>query len=106
MQNPLKVTSIPKGEIVNDDGDDDSDDDEDDAVDFSLHDGGGGLHDTFFDVDFIQNDQNNVGTSRMKLSVHRNVEAVGVEFGVIGSQMAEGASQLEEGISQPKDLVL
>ena len=37
------------------------------------------MHDTFFDVDFVETDQNEVGTSRMKLLVHRNVELDGVE---------------------------
>ncbi len=43
---PLKVTVISKSPSVNEDSDEDSDDDEDDTRDLSLHDGGGGFHDT------------------------------------------------------------
>ena len=95
---PLKVTPIPKGVTVNDHSDSDSDDDEDDAVDLSSHGGYGGLHDKFLDVDFMENDQNDVGTSRTKLPVHCNVEAVSVEFRRSGSQPKGGANQLEEGL--------
>ena len=80
LQNPFNVTLIPKEVTINDKSDNDSDDDEDDVVDFSSHNGCGGLHDTFFDIDFLQTDQND-GTSRMKLPVHCNMEAIGIEFG-------------------------
>ena len=43
---PLKVVLIQKGVTVNEDSDEDIDDDEDDMGDFSLHNGGGGFHDT------------------------------------------------------------
>ena len=73
------------------------------------------MHNTFFDVDFVKTDQNEVGTSRMKLLMHHNVEPVGVEpdrcggfsaEGVSetpkgGSRMVEGGSEPAEGASQP-----
>ena len=94
---PLKVVLIPKGEIVNKDNDDDSDDAEDDTRDLSLHDGGGGFHDTWFDIDYLVTNQNEVGTSRTKLPLYRIVEPVGIEFGYgRGRQVAKNASQPEE----------
>ena len=65
------------------------------------------MHDTFFDVDFLETNQNEVGTSRTKLPVYHNVEPVGVEpkkgGGVPsedGSLTPEGAIQLSKRASQ------
>ena len=115
----IKVIVIPKGESVNEDSDDDSDDAENDTGDLSLHDGGGGFHNTWFDVDYLSTDQNNMGTSRTKLPVHRNMETDGVEpdrrggvsvEGVSeppegGILMAEGGSEPVEGVTQPPERV-
>ena len=51
------------------------------------------MHDTFFDVDFVETGQNEVGTSRMKLLVHRNVEPDGVEPNRHGGVSVEGVSE-------------
>ena len=61
---PLKVIIISKSPSVNEDSDKDNDDAEDDTGDLSLHDGGGGFHDTWFDINYLAIDQNDVGTSR------------------------------------------
>ena len=45
---PLKVIVIPKGDSINED----SDDAEDDTGNLSLHNGGGGFHDTWFSIDY------------------------------------------------------
>ena len=58
------------------------------------------MHDTFFDVDFVETDQNEVGTSQMKLSVHCNVEPVGVEPDRRDGIPVEGVSKPPEGGSQ------
>ena len=68
-------------------------------VDLSSHDGFGGLHDNLFDIDFMENNQNDVGASRTKLPVHRKVEAVGVEF-------RKSSSQPDVGANKPTDPVL
>ncbi|KAL5580592.1 hypothetical protein UlMin_013034 [Ulmus minor] len=67
---PLKVIVISKSPFINEDSDEESDDADDDTGDLSLHDGGGGFHDTWFDVDYLANDQIDVGTSRTKLPVY------------------------------------
>ena len=66
---PSNVIIIPKGGIVNEDNDDDIDNAEDDTGDLSLQDSGGGFHDTWFDIDYLETDQIDVGNSRMKLPV-------------------------------------
>ena len=81
---PLKIIIIPKGDSVNEDNDEGSDDAENDTRDLSLYNGGGEFHDTWFDVDFLATDQNDVGTSRMKFPVYRIVEPIGIEFGCGG----------------------
>ena len=77
------------------------------------------MHDTFFNMDFVEIDQNKVSTSRMKLQVHRNVEPVGVELDRCGGVpvegvsepfeggilMAEGGSEPAEGATQPPERV-
>ena len=79
-KNPLNVILVPKGVNVNDDIGEDSDkESNNDVEDFCLHEGRGEIHDTFFDVDFLETDEIEVGTSRTKLSVIRNVKAIGVE---------------------------
>ena len=55
------------------------------------------MHDTIFNVDFVETDQNEVGTSRMKLSVHRNVEPDGVEPDRRGGVPVESVSEPPEG---------
>ena len=58
------------------------------------------MHDTFFDVDFVETNQNEVSTSQTKLSVHHNVEPVGVEANRCGGVLAEGVSEPPEGGSR------
>ncbi|KAL5546159.1 hypothetical protein UlMin_005846 [Ulmus minor] len=69
-KNPLNVTLVRKGDEESDG----------DGGDFCSHDGGGGIHDTFFDEDFLETNEIEVGTSIMKLPVIRNVETIGVEL--------------------------
>ena len=66
---------LEKGVTINDESDDDSDD----VGDISSHNSGGRLHETLFDVDFLEIDQNDVGTLRIKVPVHCKVETVSVE---------------------------
>ena len=63
MQKPLNVTLLPKGVSVNNDIREDSDDEGDDGEDRSLQYSGGEMHDTFFNVDFVETNQNEIGTS-------------------------------------------
>ena len=87
FKNPLHVTLVPKGVTVNDDigedSDDYNDDKEDNVGDFCLHNGRDELYNTFFDIDFLETNQIDVGTSRMKFPVYRNVEPVTVESGMV-----------------------
>ena len=109
MQNHLNITLVKKGVTINDDIGEDSDkESDDDRGDFCLHDVGGEMHDTFFNVDFLETDEIEVSTSRSKLLVIHNVEAIGGEFerglavpaeGV--SHPVDGVSQLTEGVRQP-----
>ena len=91
-KNPLNVTLFPKGVSVNDDIGKDSDDEGNNGEDFFSQYSGGEMHDTFFDVDFVETNQNEVGTSRIKLPVHCNVEPVGVEPNRRGGVLMEGVS--------------
>ena len=81
---PLKVIIIPKGDSINED----SDDAKDDTGDLSVHNGGSGFHDTWFNVDYLATDQNEVGASRTKLLAYRPVEPVGITSRYGGSQAA------------------
>ena len=62
-KNPLNITLLPKGVSVNDDIGEDSDDEGDDGEDFYSQYAGGEMHDTLFDVNFVETNQNKVGTS-------------------------------------------
>ena len=73
------------------------------------------MHDTFFDIYFLETDQNEVGISRIKLPVHHNVKPVGVEPDRRGGVseppegsilMAEGATQPSKGACEPSDALL
>ena len=61
---------------INDDIREESDDD---GGDFCSHDGGVGMHDTFFDVDFLETDEIEASTSRTKLLIIHNAEVIGFE---------------------------
>ena len=79
-KNPLNITLVWKGVTINDDiGEDSDEESDDDGGNFSLHDNRGEMHDTFFDVDFVETDEIEVGSSRTKLPVICNVEAISVE---------------------------
>ena len=100
-KNPLNVTLVQKGVTINDDiGKDSDEESDDDGGDFCLHDVGGEMHDTFFDVDFLETNEIEVGTSRTKLPVIRNVEAIGVESDRVSAVLAEGVSHPADGVSQ------
>ena len=61
-KNPLNVTIVQKGVTINDDiGEDNDEESDDDGGDFCLHYVGGEMHDTFFDVDFLETDEIEVG---------------------------------------------
>ena len=94
-KNPLNITLVWKGVTINDDIGEDSDKESaDDGGDFYSHDGGGGMHDTFFNVDFLGTNEIEIGTSRTKFLVSRNVEAIGVELERGSAVPAEGVSHL------------
>ena len=104
-KNPLNVTIVPKGVTFNDDigenSDDDSDDEGGDEGDFCSHDGGGEMHDTFFDVDFLETDQIEVGTSKTKLQMIHNVKVVSIEAERGSGVLVEGVSEPAEDFTQP-----
>ena len=62
-KNPLNITLLPKGVTVNDNIGEDSEDEGDNGGDFCSQYSGGEMHDTFFDIDFVETNQNEVGTS-------------------------------------------
>ena len=58
------------------------------------------MHVTFFNIDFLETDEIEVGISRTKLLVIRNVEVIGVELERGSTVLAEGVSHPAEGVSQ------
>ena len=59
------------------------------------------MHDTFFDVGFLETNQIEVGTSKMKLPMYCIVEAVSIEPKRGAGVLEDGVSQQAEGVRQP-----